>query len=188
MLGHQIRGQARVQVVERARIETLPREADGRVEQRDPREHRHPAPLAVQQVIDGQPDRSRVEQLEPVLHSGSAIGHRQSPTMPADVGGHQTHGAILLPATLSWAHLARADPAGSQRPDQGSRPGGLESLGPWCLSIFHLNSRVPDLGQHLRVCPRRWGNDEWNHFLPGIPYSPACQTAGLARPVVSHPE
>jgi hypothetical protein len=31
-------------------------------------------------------------------------------------------------------------------------------------------------------------NEEWNHFLPGIPYSPACQTAGLARPVVSHPE
>ena len=30
--------------------------------------------------------------------------------------------------------------------------------------------------------------EEWNHFLPGIPYSPACQTAGLARPVVSHPE
>ncbi|HYO20629.1 MAG TPA: WD40 repeat domain-containing protein, partial [Dermatophilaceae bacterium] len=31
-------------------------------------------------------------------------------------------------------------------------------------------------------------NEEWNHFLPGIPYSPACQMTGLARPVVSHPE
>ena len=31
-------------------------------------------------------------------------------------------------------------------------------------------------------------NEEWNHFLPGIPYSPACQTVGLARPVLSHPE